>query len=147
MSQIKNYKNALLKVFKNESMTVPGNPPKEEQAETDSVPVNPNLQEMILDIQLKHPEKTLDQIQKQFDKAEGLYSKATQLDKKIAEMEETLKALKAESRQLKKDGDELTLRSYLEKPSESKKLPPSVNRWLFDILHHQFGPPNYEELI
>jgi tetratricopeptide (TPR) repeat protein len=128
-----NYKKALLKNLK--------------QQKPASVSGNRNLQRLILELQKIHPEKTPLQIQTQFDEAEGLYSKASQLDKEIAEMEKKLEALKAESKKLKKGGDKLTICTYLKKSTESEKLHPYLSRWVYDILHREFGIPDYQEVI
>jgi len=112
-----------------------------------SISGNPNLQRLIPELQKIHPEKTPLQIQAQFDEADGLYSKASQLDKEIAEMEKNLEALKAESKKLKKGGNKLTICTYLEKSTESEKLHPKLSRWVYDILHREFGIPDYQEVI
>ncbi len=102
---------------------------------------------MLLELREKHPQKTKIEIQAQFDEAKRLHSNASQLDNEITEMEEKLKALKAESKKLKKDGDKQTICTYLEQNTESAKLHPYLSRWVYDILHREFGIPDYQEVI
>lgn len=128
-----NYKKALLENLK--------------QQKSVSVSGNSDLQILIPELQKIHPKKTPLQIQAQFDEAKGLYSKASQLDREIAEIEKNLEALKAESKKLKKGGDKLTICTYLEKSTELEKLDPYLSRWVYDILHREFGIPDYQEVI
>lgn len=128
------------------AVSVSRNPLQGRQEGTVSVSENPDLQKLIRELQENHPEQTLDQIQAKFDEAEGLYSKASQLDKEIEEMEKRLEALKAKSKSLKKNGDNSTICAYLEK-TDSEKLHHTLSRWVFDILHHEFGIPDYHQVI
>lgn len=112
-----------------------------------SVSENPDLSSLLLELREKHPQKTEIEIQAQFDKAKELHSNASQLDREIAEIEKNLEALKAESKKLKKDGDTLAICTYLEQYPKSKKLHPYLSRWVYDILHREFGIPDYQEVI
>ena len=143
-----NYKKAFLENIKEQKpVSVSGNLPQGGQAGAVLVSENPDLPSLLLELREKHPQKTEIEIQAQFDEAKGLHSKASQLDREIAEIEKNIEALKSESKKLKKDGDKLIIRSYLEKSTESEKLHPYLSRWVYDILHREFGIPDYQEVI
>ncbi len=145
MSQIKNYKNALLKGFKNESMTVPENPPKLGEEGKVMVPENPEWKKCLESLRQKNPIGKADEIQSKKDASKQAYSDANRLKHEIESIEKKLLELKKEHDEATMHGYKLHLESSIQDAFTSgNKIGESLMTKVHDHFSGFFVQPEFE---